>query len=100
MILKSGPEDHCSGLTTASTVTVATISDNTYFSCGFWWDPALGVMTVYYNDVAVGTITSTTNFCDDEELTISFGIQNGEAVAKSLSLDFIAVSKERLGFTP
>jgi hypothetical protein len=38
---------------------------------------------------------ATTNLCDDEELTISFGIQNGEAVAKTMSIDYIFVSKER-----
>ena len=32
---------------------------------------------------------------DDEELTVSFGIQNGEAVAKILSLDYLLVSKAR-----
>ena len=80
---------------TASTVTTATLANDTYFTAGFWWNPALGVLNVYYNDELVGQLTSTTNFCDDEELTISFGIQNGEAVAKSMSLDYVFVSKDR-----
>lgn len=80
---------------TSSTVTTATLANDTYFTAGFWWNPDLGVMSVYYNDVIVGSLTTTTNFCDDEELTISFGIQNGEAVAKILSLDYIFVSKDR-----
>jgi len=82
---------------TASTVTVGTIADDTYFTCGFHWDAALGVMNVYYNDVIAGQLTSTTNFPDDEELTLSFGVQNGEAVAKVMSLDYILVSKDRQG---
>lgn len=80
---------------TASTVTAGTLANDTYFTCGFFWDAAVGALNVYFNDARVGTITSVTNIVDDEELTISFGIQNGEAVAKVLSLDYIFVSKDR-----
>lgn len=83
---------------TASTVTTGTLADDTYFTAGFAYLPsALGgpILNVYFNDVRVGSLTTLTNFPDDEELTISFGIQNGEAAAKILSLDYIFVSKER-----
>lgn len=43
----------------------------------------------------VGTITCTTEAPDDEVLTLSFGVQNGEGVAKVMSLDYILVAKER-----
>jgi hypothetical protein len=36
-----------------------------------------------------------TNVPDDEELAISFGIQNGEAVAKIMSVDYVFALKER-----
>lgn len=84
---------------TASTVTTATLSNDTYFTCGFFWNAEIGALTVYYNDGAVGTLTSTSNFPDDEELTISFGIQNGTDAAAVLSLDYICVSKDRQGAT-
>lgn len=83
---------------TASTVTTGTLANDTYFTAGFAYLPStLGGprLDVFFNDVRVGSLTTFTNFPDDEELTISFGIQNGEAVAKILSLDYIAVSKER-----
>lgn len=80
---------------TSSTVTTATLVDDTYFTVGFFWDAALGKMQVFYNDTVVGEITSTTNMPDDEDLTISFGIQNGAAAAKVLSLDYMLVSKAR-----
>jgi hypothetical protein len=35
-----------------------------------------------------------TNLPDDEELTVSFGIQNGAAAAKTLSVDYIRVEAE------
>lgn len=74
---------------------LATIADNTYFTCGFWWDPVLGVLTLYYNGNPVGSISSTTNF-PTRTLTLSFGIQNGEGAAKSMSVDFIMIGKDRL----
>ena len=81
---------------TASTVTAATIAANTYLTCGFWWNAQTGVLNVYVDDARVGSITgATTNFPDDEELTISFGIQNGDGNARSMSLDYIFVAKAR-----
>ena len=32
---------------------------------------------------------------DDEELTVSFGIQNGAAAAKTMTLDYIIAAVER-----
>ena len=36
-----------------------------------------------------------TNLPDDEELTVSFGIQNGEAAAKTMTIDYVNVICER-----
>lgn len=79
----------------ASTVTAGTLADDTYVTCGFHWDAEAVRLNVFFNDVRVGSITSTTNMPDDEDLTISFGIQNGSAGAKSLSLDYILCAKSR-----
>ncbi len=77
------------------TVTAATLTADTYFTCGFWWDAVLGVLTVYYNDNPVGVLTSTATF-PTTELAVSFGIQNGEgSVASVLSLDYLMISKDR-----
>lgn len=79
---------------TATTATAATtISNDTYVKVGFYYD---GVSSIEYfvDDVKLGT-SVTTNLPDDEELTISFGIQNGAAAAKTMSLDYIGAMKER-----
>ncbi len=52
------------------------------------------VIRSYVNGLAVGS-SVITNVPDDEELTISFGIQNAEAAAKVLSVDYIFVASER-----
>jgi hypothetical protein len=40
-----------------------------------------------------------TNAPDDEELAVSFAIQNGEAAAKVMTLDYISAGKERTANT-
>ena len=78
---------------TSTTTAAATIVSDTYVSLGFFYDGANAIY-IFKDDVCVGQ-SALTNLVDDEELTISFGIQNGEAVAKSMSLDYIFVSKQR-----
>ena len=50
------------------------------------------------DNVKVGSAVGT-NAPDDEELAVSFGIQNGEAVAKVMTLDYISAGKERTANT-
>lgn len=79
---------------TATTATAAsTLSDDTWTVLSFYYNGVDGVE--YFKDgVKLGT-SVITNLCDDEELTVSFGLQNGEAVAKTLSVDYIYASQER-----
>lgn len=77
--------------TTASAI--ATMANNTFIRLGFWYDGQAAVR-YYVNGVYAGT-SATTNLVDDEDLTVSFGIQNGEAAAKTMTVDYIFVAKER-----
>jgi hypothetical protein len=72
---------------------VATLANNTFVSLGFYYD---GVSQVQYfvNGVSAGA-SVTTNLPDDEDMTVSFAIQNGEAVAKTMTVDYVFVAKER-----
>lgn len=79
--------------TATSATAIATVEDDTYLTVGFYYDGKSSIK-YYVNDVHLGTL-ATTNMPDDEVLTISFGIQNGEAVAKTMSLDYILAAKER-----
>lgn len=71
----------------ASTVTAGTAADNTYMTLGAYYD---GVATtkVFFNDVHVGSITSSTNLCTDEDLTVTLNLQNGSGAAHVLSCDY------------
>lgn len=79
--------------TATTTSEVATLVDDTYITLGFAFD-GKSEIAIFVNGAQVGTSVGT-NIPNDEELTISFGIQNGEAVAHTLSVDYIFAAKER-----
>lgn len=78
---------------TATTTTAATIVTDTYVVLGFVYN-GIDRIDIYVNEDRVAS-SVTTNLPDDEELTISFALQNGEAVAKTMSVDYIFVAKQR-----
>lgn len=78
-----------SGTTTAS---VATLADDTYVRLGFYYD---GVSKIKYF-VNRGLVAEhTTGVPDDENLAITIHLQNGEAVAKTATIDYFYVCQER-----
>ena len=79
--------------TSTSVAAVGTLSDDTYKTLGFYYDGSTGV-EYWVDGVHIGT-AATTNLPDDEELTVVFGIQNGEAVAKTLTVEYIMGNKNR-----
>lgn len=79
--------------TATATTSVATLADDTFITLGFYYD---GDSAIEYsvNGVVKGT-SVTTNLPDDEDLTVTMSLQNGEAVAKTMTVDYIFVAKER-----
>lgn len=71
---------------------VHTMADATYVEVA-WYYNGDDEIQVFVDDAVVATV-ATTNL-PATELTVSFGIQNGEAVAKTMSIDYIFVAKER-----
>lgn len=81
--------------TATNKAAVATLADDTYFTAAFYYDPGDDKFFLYVDDVLVGAVALDANAPDDEELTITFGVQNGSAGAKVLSVDYIEIVKER-----
>jgi hypothetical protein len=79
-----------------STSAIGTIGTS-YVTLGWEFD-GLRFFKVYKDDVHVSTVDITTTFTafmPDTELTISFAIMNGEAVAKTMTVDYIFAAIER-----
>lgn len=78
----------------SSTETLAaTLGDNTFITLGYYWD-GVDIFHVFVDDVEVVTIGST-NLPDDEYLAVSMGVENEEASANSLNIDYIGAWMER-----
>ena len=80
-----------------STLTGATLTVNTFTEFAFYYD---GVNTInFYKDgVQIGSVDLTTTpstYLPNTELTLSFGVKNGEAVLKVLTVDYIFAAQER-----
>lgn len=69
-----------------------TITNDTYFTVGFYYD---GESTIeyFFDDVSKGVFG--VSHLPTTELTVSFGIQNGTNVAKTMTVDYILVACER-----
>lgn len=82
-------------LTTTAFATAS--AAGTYMRLGFYFDGKRYIY-LYMDGVMVDKVDLTTTlatYLPDTELTISFGVQNGEAVAKTMSVDYIFAAKER-----
>ena len=79
--------------TATSATGIHTVVNDTYLVVAFYYDGDSEVR--YYVDGVHQGTSATTNLPDDEELTVSFGIQNGAAASKTMSVDYIFVAQER-----
>lgn len=78
---------------TYTSTTVGTMADDTYVEVGAYYDGSSKV-DLYLNGNRVASSVST-NLCTDEDLAVSLAVQNGDGNARTLSADYILVSKER-----
>lgn len=85
-------KDASTGQTSATNI--ATVADDTYLTVAWAYD-GKSELAYFVNDVQLGTLNASSTYLPDTELTVSFGIQNGEAVAKTMSVDYIFASFER-----
>jgi len=77
-----------------STTGIATMANDTFIELAWFYD---GESTVYYavDGVVKGSLDASATYLPDTELTVSFGIQNGAAAAKTLTLDYLFAAIER-----
>ncbi len=77
-----------------SSTNIATVVSDTFMTVGFEYD---GKETVYayVDNVLVGSLDASSDYLPDTLLAVSFGIQNGAAAAKTMTLDYIFAAQER-----
>lgn len=80
------------GSTSASAIT--TLANDTFVTLGFAYDGE-GKVAYEVNGNVVGSLDATSAYLPDTTCTVSFALQNGEAVAKTMTVDYVFVAKER-----
>lgn len=85
-------KDATTGSTSATNI--ATVVSDTFLTVAWAYD-GKSSLAYFVNDAHLGTLDASSTYLPDTELTVSFGIQNGEAVAKTMTLDYIFAAKER-----
>ena len=83
---------HAIGSVQDDELAIATVVTDTFLTMEWMWD---GISRFYFgvDGTPLGFIEPT-NFVTTE-LTVSFGIQNGEAAIKTMSMDYMFFAKER-----
>ena len=85
---------HVTKDSTATDVTAATtLADDTWATLEFYYDGG-DTIALFKDGAGIGK-AAITNAPDDEDLAVTFGIQNGAAAAKTLSVDWIRAVQER-----
>ena len=73
---------------------VATVVSDTFMTVAWYFD-GVSEVKCYVDDVQKATLDGSSTYLPDTELTVSFAIQNGEAVAKTMTIDYIFAAMER-----
>lgn len=84
-------KDTTTGQTSA---TAATLANDTFVTVGWYYDGATSI-SVFVNDAKVATLDGSSTYFPDTALCPSVALLNGEAVAKSLTVDYIFAAQER-----
>ncbi len=85
-------KDATTGSTSASSI--ATLVSDTFITLGWYYDGKSEIQ-YFVNDVQAGTLDGSSSFLPDSILTVSYGIQNGEGVAKTMTVDYVLAAKFR-----
>lgn len=72
---------------------IATV-DTSYVTVGLYYD-GVSEMKYYVNDVQIGTLAATSAYLPDTALAPTWGLLNGEAVAKEMTVDYLFAAIER-----
>lgn len=72
---------------------IGTLGDDIFKTLGFYWD-GIDTFHVFVDDVEATSVSSGT-LPDDEYLAVSFGVENEEASANTLEMDYIGIWMER-----
>lgn len=73
---------------------VHTVVDDTFLTVAWYFD-GVSAVNFYVDDVQKATLDGSSTYLPDTELTVSFAMMNGEAVSKTMTVDYLFAAMER-----
>lgn len=77
-----------------NTNNVGTLVDDTFINLGWYYDGGTTAL-FFINNAVVARLDASSTYLPDTTLAVSFGIQNGEGVAKTMTMDYVFAAVER-----
>jgi hypothetical protein len=78
---------------TQSSTNILTMASDTYVSVAFAYDPKRNAVLWFKDDILLGSAALT--HAPSSNLTVSIGVQNGTAAARTLTVDYVLAMQER-----
>lgn len=85
-------KDASTGSTSASAI--ANLTNDTFATVSWYYD-GIGKIVYAVNGVPLGSLDGSPAYLPDAALTVSFALQNGEAAAKTMTVDYLFARVER-----
>jgi hypothetical protein len=85
-------KDATTGSTSATNV--ATVVSDTYMTVG-WAYNGKDEVAFFVNNVKVSSLSGASTYLPDAALAVSVSVKNGEAVAKTMTVDYLFAAKDR-----
>lgn len=86
---------HVAGASTQTDKTAIATWDTSFHTLAFYYDGSNAKVAIFMDGVQVSSAVITNAPLVTRTLTVSFGQKNGEAVAKTMTVDYIFVAKQR-----
>jgi len=78
----------------STTTVIETLVADTWYTVEFYYDGSDDKIKAYVDRIGAGSVPLT-NAPNDEDLALSFGVQNGSANAQVYTVDYIGAQQER-----
>lgn len=78
----------------SAAVVIPTLAVDTWYTVEFYYDGSDDKIKAYVNGIGSGSVPLT-NAPNDEDLALSFGVQNGSANAQVYTVDFVGAQQQR-----
>lgn len=80
---------------TSTTLSLGAMANATMAEAALVYNAQTATWSAYFNGVRTASTTTSTNAPNDEDIAVTISLQNGEAAAKTMTVDYLMIAKQR-----